>query len=51
MGATESKLKEEFLWSIAANKEGRVNAFLVVRNNIIKRFIEISCLRKYDPGP
>ena len=33
MGATESKLKEEFLWSIAANKEGRVNAFLVVSNN------------------
>lgn len=32
MGATESKLKEEFLWSIAANKEGRVNAFLVVSN-------------------
>lgn len=31
MGASEGKLKEQFLYCIMANKEGRVNEFLSVR--------------------
>jgi len=30
MGASEGKLKEQFLYAIMANKEGRVNDFLTV---------------------
>lgn len=31
MGASEGKLKEQFLFVIMANREGRVNEFLTVR--------------------
>ena len=33
MGGSEGKLKEQFLFAIMANKEGKVNEFLSVRNN------------------
>ena len=30
MGASESKIREQFLWCIVANKEGRVNELVTV---------------------
>ena len=41
MGASEGKLKEQFLYSIMANKEGRVNDFLTVSALCIE-ILEIS---------
>jgi hypothetical protein len=56
MGGQESKLKEQFLYAIVANKEGDVANFLKVRSYFIAQYlsIEISRLckhttsRKYD---
>ena len=47
MGASEGKLKEQFLYAIMANKEGRVNDFLGVSASSVRIRIEIPRLREH----
>jgi hypothetical protein len=53
MGGQESKLKEQFLYAIVANKEGDVANFLKVQPLLAIIYltsIGISRLHKYTPG-